>query len=465
MQKNSLESELASIRAQARQFASFVVSGPKTDRKAVTVALAQIYDAEGLPEPTVIWCQSPIQLYQQALLLPLLFAGNQNTFAEVKKTAAQYSHTPAFDRLWGQVEKQNVHIHVACHSHLGRLIDHRLKRSLESEISEMLDLPIHEINVLLDRDSSEFQLFDEPEPAPTEDHPKERQWQNLIQGVMDAFERAGQPNIQAPDAFTSELERLQYAIPLRDDAPHATISISQQDIWQHSLPVMNLHWLQYFDCLRHFQPQPHPSREKLPAAAISKTFGRERRIAGGKPFLNLLENWMQLVRNGFMYLMFENFVLVCNYPEYMHLDEETRLHGPLGPAVEFADGGKTYAWHGTIVPADLIDNQGKATPWLIGLQPNIELRRIMIDIYGIERFLKDSGAKKLQKDKFGTLYRKDLWRDEPLVYVQVINSSPEPDGTFRKYFLRVPPETKTAKEGVAWSFGLSESAYGPDAET
>ena len=57
-----------------------------------------------------------------------------------------------------------------------------------------------------------------------------------------------------------------------------------------------------------------------------------------------------------------------------------------------------------------------------------------------------------------------LWRvefdgDEPLVMVEVVNSTPEPDGPRRTYFLRVPPDTQTAREGVAWTFGLTEEDY------
>jgi hypothetical protein len=49
--------------------------------------------------------------------------------------------------------------------------------------------------------------------------------------------------------------------------------------------------------------------------------------------------------------------------------------------------------------------------------------------------------------------------------VEVINSTPELDGTFRTYFLRVPPETRTARQGVAWTFGMTEQEYAPTVET
>ena len=55
--------------------------------------------------------------------------------------------------------------------------------------------------------------------------------------------------------------------------------------------------------------------------------------------------------------------------------------------------------------------------------------------------------------------------DEPVVMVEVVNSTAEPDGTFRTYWLRVPPSTRTAREGVAWTFGVAEEEYRPERET
>jgi hypothetical protein len=56
-------------------------------------------------------------------------------------------------------------------------------------------------------------------------------------------------------------------------------------------------------------------------------------------------------------------------------------------------------------------------------------------------------------------------RDEDVVLVEVTNSTPEPDGSVRTYFLRVPPTTTTARAAVAWTFGLGEVEYRPSTET
>ena len=37
----------------------------------------------------------------------------------------------------------------------------------------------------------------------------------------------------------------------------------------------------------------------------------------------------------------------------------------------------------------------------------------------------------------------------------------EPDGSFKDYFIRVPPTIRTAHAAVAWSFGMTAEQYHP----
>jgi hypothetical protein len=87
----------------------------------------------------------------------------------------------------------------------------------------------------------------------------------------------------------------------------------------------------------------------------------------------------------------------------------------------------------------------------------------MLDRFGWDRYLIESGAKPIHQSERGTLYRSEIPDDEPLVMVKVTNSTPEPDGHFKDYFLRVPPTIKTADEAVAWTFGVKD--YAPVAES
>lgn len=67
-------------------------------------------------------------------------------------------------------------------------------------------------------------------------------------------------------------------------------------------------------------------------------------------------------------------------------------------------------------------------------------------------------GQKLHVDDFGTLWRIPLPGDEPLVMVEVVNSTPEPDGSWHTYWLRVPPTMATAKQAVLWTHDLPVEA-------
>lgn len=44
-------------------------------------------------------------------------------------------------------------------------------------------------------------------------------------------------------------------------------------------------------------------------------------------------------------------------------------------------------------------------------------------------------------------------------YVDVVNPTPHKDGSLSQHFIGVPPEMKTAREAVAWTYGLSADEY------
>jgi hypothetical protein len=90
---------------------------------------------------------------------------------------------------------------------------------------------------------------------------------------------------------------------------------------------------------------------------------------------------------------------------------------------------------------------------------------VMLEHFGYDRYLTESGAEPVDRDEAGVLWRITLADDEPVVMVEVVNSTPEPDGTHRVYWLRVPPTTRTAREGVAWTFGLTAEEYQPERQT
>ncbi len=162
---------------------------------------------------------------------------------------------------------------------------------------------------------------------------------------------------------------------------------------------------------------------------------------------------------------YERVVVMTERPRAIHRDNLGRLHHGDGPALSYSDGWSLYAWRGMPIPPRVAARLPHLTVEEIRDEENAEVRRVMLEHFGFDRYLKDSGAKELHRDDCGILWRVNMPNDEPLVMVEVINSTPEPDGTSRTYFLRVPPDTRTARGGVAWTFGLTEEEYHPLRET
>lgn len=144
--------------------------------------------------------------------------------------------------------------------------------------------------------------------------------------------------------------------------------------------------------------------------------------------------------------------------------QNRRLHNPEYAAIE-SDIENLYYWHGVNVPAFVVTKPEWITVEHIEKEENAEVRRIMIERFGQEKYLLTSNAKEIHRDDYGTLYRKELPNDEPIVMVKVINSTPEPDGSFKDYFLRVPPQFTRARDAVAWTFDLPSDEYQLAAQT
>jgi len=173
--------------------------------------------------------------------------------------------------------------------------------------------------------------------------------------------------------------------------------------------------------------------------------------------------------------------IIQHKPSLIARDDRNRLHSTEGPAVRFRSKSQSlsdvYCVHGVRVNKKIIDRDFKTKD--IDNQKNVEVRRVMIDLYGKDKYIIDSGAEIVHQDDFGTLYRKEMLDDEPLMMVKVVNSTVEPDGTFKDYFIRVDEKCygglKTARAAVAstWRNNDAERSlvfknpedYDPDIET
>jgi len=152
-------------------------------------------------------------------------------------------------------------------------------------------------------------------------------------------------------------------------------------------------------------------------------------------------------------------VVLTERPAALHLDPQGRLHREHGPAVAYRDGWGVYAWHGTRVPADLIE-QGWDTTRILR-EPNAEVRRCAIERMGWDRFVAQAGLKRVGEpvpdpgnpgqelalyDVPGDIY------GEPVRVLLCVNGTVERDGTRRRFGLTVPADMPDPLTAAAWGY-------------
>jgi hypothetical protein len=159
----------------------------------------------------------------------------------------------------------------------------------------------------------------------------------------------------------------------------------------------------------------------------------------------------------------ERICWVSERPSVLRVDAAARLHCPDGPALQYPDGWSHYAWKGVEVPGWMIEQPEKITPDAVTDVIDPVLRNSMIEIMTPERFVRMGGASRVSEDETGVLWRK-LWGYRGVTIgswtaIEVANGTPELDGSRRRYVLRVPSRMRTAREAVAWTYGLTPERY------
>ncbi len=183
-------------------------------------------------------------------------------------------------------------------------------------------------------------------------------------------------------------------------------------------------------------------------------------VAGLRPHTRSLAGLWQIAKNASWIIPCEEACWLSDRPERLEIDANGRLHCANGLALSYRDGWSAYAWKGVIVPAWIIKRSELINVRNIGTALDPQVRRCMIEILTPARFVAEGGAMRVSTDETGVLWRQ-RWRWEAWAAVEVVNGSPEPDGSHRHYFLQVPATVRSAREGVAWTYGMTEHRYRP----
>jgi hypothetical protein len=132
----------------------------------------------------------------------------------------------------------------------------------------------------------------------------------------------------------------------------------------------------------------------------------------------------------------------------------------------WGDGWGIHAWHGTRVPADLIE-QGWDYQRILQ-EPNTEIRRCAIERMGWDQFIQVAGLKQVGAtvaDPGNPGQSLALYDIPEAVYaadVRVllcVNGTLERDGSRRRYGLTVPASISDPVAGAAWTFDESVADY------
>jgi hypothetical protein len=170
----------------------------------------------------------------------------------------------------------------------------------------------------------------------------------------------------------------------------------------------------------------------------------------------------------------------------LRVDAENRPHCDDGPSHRWRDGWELYYIHGVKVTRQIVVAPESLTLAQVRKEGNAEVRRVMIERMGWDKFVSEAKLKVIHTDTLTaqfpalpvsetvhadmravTRYRKGKevtelleseefkdFEERPLKFVRVTDPS-----TGERYVLRVWPNNKRAYEAVAQTFGMSEDEY------
>ena len=172
-------------------------------------------------------------------------------------------------------------------------------------------------------------------------------------------------------------------------------------------------------------------------------------------------------------MMHKDFCIVSDRPEFIHQDEQNRPHSDTGPFCRWRDGWSLYYVHGVKVTRQIVEAPETLTIEQIRGEENAEVRRVMLDRFGWDRYLQGSDAElvdEVHEPPFPGLLDAKLWRceipgDEDLCMLDVLNSTVEADGERHRFMIRVPPDMVSAHAAAAWTFGMDADEYLPLVES
>lgn len=181
--------------------------------------------------------------------------------------------------------------------------------------------------------------------------------------------------------------------------------------------------------------------------------------------IDLIVPHINIARECNWWWAYDKMCVFSEKPIELFRDLEGRLHHDEKMSVKYADGWGLYCWHGYTIPEEktwIISEKSKLNADAIDAEPNVELRRVMLEIYGFDRYIDERGAELVSEDTDGAGNPRKLYSmkvgNETVKVLQVTNSSLEPDGSRRKFHIGVV-NGENPHEAVAHSFGFNPEYF------
>jgi len=405
----------------------------RIDKASTEKAINDIYAELGKPTPLIIYSQSIMEMYLTANI-------ERNLEENIERNIRQNIEENIEQNIWQNIEehirrnigqniKQNIRENIR--QNIGQNIEQNIRRNIWQNIWQNIEQNIEENigqNIWQNIGRNIWQNI--------EQNIRQNIWRNIGQNIEENIERNIWRNIKRNIGQNVEQNIWQN---IEGNIKQNIWQNVEQTLWgQHSA-----HWICYYIIFRDILKLKYNEKDE-----------------------RLLNNLDILVKSCCWWIPFDNICIVSDRPSELKLDEQGRLHDEKDMCIKFVDGWGFHAIHGVRVPEYIVKNPEQITPQKIDAEENVEIRRIMIERYGLEKYFKDSKADKIHTDDFGTLYKIEQKDDEPIMMVKVVNSTPEADGHYKDYLIRVPPEMTTAHQAVAWTFGYDKAEnYKPAIET
>lgn len=150
-------------------------------------------------------------------------------------------------------------------------------------------------------------------------------------------------------------------------------------------------------------------------------------------------------------VLLDECAIIIQRPIALHLDDAGNMHCATGPCIEWADGEKDYAWHGTWVTERIVCSPRSHTKEEYLAITNTEQRRALSESGGWSWVAELLGAKSVDKwtDK-KTRLKYDLLRCDDGQQLLSKQSPKLKDGSQPKYLEPVHEDLKTAQASRKW---------------